>query len=249
MPIVDAHAYVGASLFGRGRSPEKLMSEMDRLGIDRAGLCPNKPPEYALGPANRMVARAVERHPHRFFGWVRVDPWQGTQALEELKNGIEQLGLEGLLLHPYEETFQVSSHMLDPLMVYAGQRNIPVMVEAGYALLSHPLDIAELANRHPHVTILATHGLQLDDAGFALTDAELAMRECPNLIMETSGMYAPDTMLSVVNTLGVERLVFGSHSPWLNLEFELERVRRMKLDEAHRSAVLGGNLLKLLTRS
>jgi predicted TIM-barrel fold metal-dependent hydrolase len=246
MPIVDAHAYVGASLFGYDRTAESLLAEMDLLGIEIAGLCPNKPPEYALGPANRIIAKSIQQHPDRFFGWARVDPWQGDSALEELKAGVEQLGLSGLLLHPYEELFQLSSRMVDPLVAYAAEHHLPVMVEAGYHLLSHPLDVAELASRHPEVTFIATHGIQLDDAAFALTDAELAMHERANIVMESSGMYAPDTMLSVVNTLGVERLVFGSHSPWLNLEFELERVKSMKLSEAQKSAVLGDNLLKLL---
>ncbi len=244
MPVIDAHAYVGESLFGYARTAEELLREMDRLGIERAGLCPNKPPEYALDPANRQITQWVRQYPDRFFGWARVDPWQKERALQDLMVAIEDWELKGLLLHPYEELFQISHRMLDPLMEYAHSRAIPVMVEAGYHLHSHPLDIAELAHRHPDVTILATHGLQLDDAAFELTDAELAMRECPNLIMETSGMYAPDTMLNVIRTLGAARLVFGSHSPWLNLEFELERVRRMALDVQQLEAVLGGNLLK-----
>ena len=119
------------------------------------------------------------------------------------------------------------------------------MIEAGYHLLSHPFDVAEIANRFPTVRIIATHGLQLDDAGFALTDADVVMKECPNIIMETSGMYAPDTMLGVVNSLGADRLIFGSHSPWLNQEFELDRVQRMDLNSQQKAAVLGGNLLKL----
>jgi predicted TIM-barrel fold metal-dependent hydrolase len=86
----------------------------------------------------------------------------------------------------------------------------------------------------------------MDDAGFALTDSDLAMRECANIVMESSGMYAPDNMLGVVNKLGVERLIFGSHSPWLNLEFEIDRIERLPLNENQKEAVFGGNILKIL---
>jgi uncharacterized protein len=249
MTVIDSHAYVGESLFHRDQSIEDLLRSMDRLKIDRATLCPNKPRGYALESANKWVASEIKTHPDRFFGWVRVDPWQGEEALIELKRGIEDLGLNGLLLHPQEEQFQISNRFVDPLFAYAKIRSIPVMIEAGYHLLSHPFDIAEIAHRFLEVNIIATHGLQLDDAGFALTDAEFVMKECPNIIMETSGMYAPDTMLGVVNNLGTERLIFGSHSPWLNQEFELDRVLRMKLDQRQRSAVLGGNLLKLFKKN
>lgn len=246
MTIVDAHAYIGESLYGQTRAVDELLREMDRLKVDRSGLCPNKPFGYHLAPANRLVANAVKSHPNRFFGWARVDPWQGKAALTDLKIGIEELELRGLLLHPYEELFQVSHHLVDPLLEYAGKRKIPVMVESGYHLLSHPLDMAELAHRFPAVTIIGTHGLQLDDAGFALTDAELAMKESPNLIMESSGMYAPDTMLNVVNTFGSQRLIFGSHSPWLNQEFELERIERMDLTAEQKKAIQGDTILKLI---
>ena len=246
MQIIDAHAYVGESLFGFTRTPESLLSAMDRLRIAKAVLCPNKPSLYALEPANRLVATAVKQHPDRFYGWVRVDPWQGKNALAELKLGIESLGLHGLLLHPYEELFQISDHKVDMLMEYAQTANVPVMIEAGYHLLSHPLDVAEMANRFPGVQFIGTHGLQMDDAGFALTDSDLAMRECSNLVMESAGMYAPENMLGVVQKLGVERLIFGSHSPWLNMQFEIDRIHLLALTESQKEAVFGGNILKYL---
>jgi predicted TIM-barrel fold metal-dependent hydrolase len=223
-------------------SVTELLREMDRLEVEKAVLCPNKPFGYALGPANQMVAKAVRQHPDRFLGWARVDPWQGQQALVDIKFAIEVLGLNGVLLHPYEELFQISEHLVDPLMEYAKVRGLPVMIEGGYALLSHPLDIAELAQRYPEVCLIGTHGLQMDDAGFALTDADVAMRECPNIVMESSGMYAPDSMLTAVNQA---RLVFGSHSPWMNMEFEIDRIQQLAITEEQRADVFGRKILEI----
>ena len=188
------------------------------------------------------AAQAALR-PERFFWAARVDPWQKQRRSLSSRSLHQEFGACGLVLHPWEEHFQVSDALVDPLVDYAQQNGLWVMVEAGYPLLSHPLDIAELANRHPHATIIATHGLQLDSAAFALTDAELAMRECPNLYMETSGMYAPENVENIVRDLGAERIIFGSHTPWLNQALELERVRCLNLDETQRPAVLGDNLL------
>jgi hypothetical protein len=246
MKIVDAHAFIGENLFGRGQSVPELLRNMEACGIDQAVIAPHRPPQYALWPANQMVGEALKAHPDRFFGLARLDPWQGLQALEDLRRAHQEFGVKGLLLHPWEEVFQVSSHNVDPLVEYAVAERLFVVIEAGYPLLSHPLDIAELAHRHPNCTFIGTHGLQLDSAGFALTDAELAMRECPNLIMETSGMYAPETMENLVRDLGTSRLVFGSHSPWLNLRLEVERARLLNLSPDQLQAVLGENILKLV---
>ncbi len=59
-------------------------------------------------------------------------------------------------------------------------------------------------------------------------------------------MYAPETMENLVRDLGAERLIFGSHSPWLNLELEVARARLINLTEAQSNLVMGENILKLL---
>jgi predicted TIM-barrel fold metal-dependent hydrolase len=246
MKIVDAHAYIGDNLYGGGQGAEELLQLMDACGIDQAVIAPHRPPGYVLWPANLAVAEAVRAHPDRFFGMVRVDPWQGRHALDDLQRAHEVFGARGLLLHPWEEHFQISSLNVDPLVNYAAVHGMFIIVEAGYPLVSHPLDIAEIAHRHPDAVLIATHGLQLDSAAFALTDAELAMRECQNLLMETSGMYAPETMENLVRDLGSHRLLFGSHSPWLNLRLEVERARLLNLQPAQQEDVLGGNILRLL---
>jgi len=249
MAIIDAHAYIGNSLFGYEQSAEELLHLMDRCGIDKAVLCPSRPREYHLWPANQMVALTVEKHPDRFYGLARVDPWQGKLALEDLIHAREDLGLHGLLLHPWEESFQIASPLVDPLVSCAAEQKMPIFVETGYALVSHPLDVAELAARYPEVNFIGTHGLQLDSSAFALVDAERAMRDCDNLIMETSGMYASEVMENLVHELGETRLIFGSHSPWLDLELELERVKLLNLRGDQLDAILGGNIKRILSDS
>jgi len=88
--------------------------------------------------------------------------------------------------------------------------------------------------------------LQLDSSAFALTDAEIAMHECPNLIMETSGMYAPFVMEKLVQDLGVERLIFGSHTPWMDMRLEVERINYLNLTSAQKEAIFAGNIKRIL---
>ncbi len=59
-------------------------------------------------------------------------------------------------------------------------------------------------------------------------------------------MYAPETMENLARDLGVGRLIFGSHSPWLNLQLEVERARLLNLNQDERSQVMGGNIARLL---
>lgn len=245
MKIIDAHVYVGENLYGLSQNEVQILKSMDVIGIERSVLVTNKPLNYSLRDGNENVSRIVRSHPDRFFGMARIDPWQRQKALDDLQICHAEYGFSGLLLQPWEEVFHIADPVVYPLIEYAIMHKMYVMIEAGYPLISHPFDIAELANRYTEGTFIATHGLQMDSAAYALTDAEFVMRECSNLIMETSGMYAPTVVERIIHELGVNRVLFGSNSPWLNQRFETDRILKFRITEEERAMVFSGNFEKL----
>jgi predicted TIM-barrel fold metal-dependent hydrolase len=215
---------------------------MDEAGIDRAVVCPVRPPGYHLGPANEHVADAVRDHPDRFVGLVRVDPNLGEAAAREAMSGLGQLGLAGIFLHPWEETFRVSAPAVDPVLEVARERGAPVVVAAGYPWLSEGLQIGELARRFPEVTLIATNGGQINVSGLGQTDVELALAERPNLLVQTAGVYREDFIEGVVARFGAERVVFASGYPLLDPRLELRRIQWAHLAGEAKALILGGNL-------
>lgn len=247
MRIIDTHVYVGDDLYGLSQNEDQILKSMDQAGISRSVLVTNKPMNYCFSDGNRDVYQIIKAHSDRFYGMARVDPWQRDKALSELKRCKDEYGYVGLLLNPWEETFHVADPVVYPLIEFAIENQMFIMIEAGYPLISHPFDIAEIANRYPKGTFIGTHGLQLDSAAYALTDAEYVMKECPNLIMETSGMYAPTVVERIIHELGVHRVLFGSHSPWLHQVFETDRIRKLRITEFEREMVCSKNFENLLT--
>ena len=245
MKIIDSHVYVGENLYGLSQDENDILKSMDESGIDLSALITHKPMNYSLPDGNKNVHGIISRHPDRFYGIARVDPWQKEKALDELKRCREEYGFLGFVMHPWEEVFHVANPIVNPLVEYAIENGMFIMIEAGYPFNSHPFDVAELANTYKEGTFIATHGLQLDSAAYALTDAEFVMKECPNIIMETSGMYAPAVMERIIHELGTHRVIFGSHSPWLHQRFETDRIRMLRVTEEEREMVFSGNFLKL----
>ncbi len=217
---------------------------MDDAGVDRAIVVPAKPGGYHLGPANDAVAAAVRAHPDRLAGLARVDPNLGEAAVAELERALE-LGLRGLFLHPWEETFRVSAPFADPLVEVAGRHRVPVIVAAGYPWLSEGLQVGELAGRFPGVRFVATNGGQINISGLGQTDVELALKACPNLSVQTAGVYREDFLENVVERFGAGRLLFSSGFPLLEPRLEILRARWMHVGEEARAAVLGGNATDL----
>ena len=180
------------------------------------------------------------------MGFARVDPHQGPAALAELRRAVLDLGLRGLLLHPWEELFAANDPSVDPLLGFAQERRLLVQIAGGYPLLSHAVQIADVAGRFPEVSILATHGGQINISGRGLYDAGQMLRRRPNVYLQTSGVYREDWLEDTTRELGAARVVFGSGAPYYDQGFELERIRRLHLPSADRDAIAGLNLSRLL---
>jgi predicted TIM-barrel fold metal-dependent hydrolase len=225
MLLYDANVMLGESALGYKLDLTTLRAHMLQYGIGRAVLSPARPPSYDLAAANNAVARAVIEEPDRFNGFARIDPWQGAEAVAELDRAITNLGLKGMFLHPWEDRFCISETLVDPLMQRADELGVPVMIAGGYTNVSHPSQIRALATRHPNVAMLATHGGQLNISGMLLSDAQAMLRACPNVQIDTCGVYREDFIEDCIAEFGPGRVVFGSGTPVFHQGFETLRVR------------------------
>lgn len=243
--LIDAQAHLGRSLFGVKLSVEDLLASMKENGIEQAILHPLKPMNYHFRPENDRISDAVKAHPDKFHGFVRVDPWQGQAAVDELRRGIDELGLIGLFLHPFEEQFAANDEIAFPLLNLLQERGLPLMLAGGYPTFSHPSQISDLARQFPDVTIIATHGGQINISGMLLADALRTMQANPNVIMETSGIYREDFIEDTIAELGAERVVWGSNTPYMDQGFETSRVHMGHFDDAVERAVSRDNLQRI----
>lgn len=218
---------------------------MDDAGVDHAIVCPARPRGYHLHAANDAVAAAAAGAGGRLTGVARVDPLLGEEACAELERALGGLGLRGLFLHPWEETFRVGDPRVAPVVEVARRHGVPVIVAAGYPWLAEALQVAALARRFPDVTFVATNGLQLNISGLGQTDAELALTDANNLLVQTAGVYREDFLEGVVRRFGTERLLYASAYPLLDPRLEVRRVQWAAFGETEQAAVLGGNAARV----
>jgi predicted TIM-barrel fold metal-dependent hydrolase len=247
--IVDSLNYVGKSVFGPKATAEEIVSRLDDLEVDRAIVCPFKPQGYDLRAANETVADAVRRYPDRLIGFARADPWGHEQAIRDLDQAHGELGLNGLFLHPWEETFPIAGPEVDPLIRFAAERGLPVLIAAGYPWLSEGLQVGDLASRFPSVKFVATNGCQINISGLGTFDADFALARNPNLAIQTAGIYRQDFLEEVAARYGVGRLLYASNFPLMDPSLEILRVKLGAFDDQGKEAILGGNAVARMMRS
>jgi predicted TIM-barrel fold metal-dependent hydrolase len=241
--IVDALVYAGASLYGGGRTLPELVADASGAGVDCIVAAPAKPTDYDLASASEQLADACADSLGRAVCLARLDPWR-DDAPGRLEALLEHPAVRGLLLCPWEETFPANHERAVALAAQAAARKCPIVVEAGHPLVAEALSLADLA-RCVEGTVVMTRGGQVNMAGLAQQSADLALAAAPNLCALSAGMYRQDWLESCVRQFGPARLLHGSCAPVFDLGYELERVRRARMHDDERAAVMGGNAAAL----
>lgn len=240
--LVDGLVFVGPSLFGRDGSGRSLLAAMRAAGVAACVIAPNKPPGYEFAPLNDWVLELASTSPEQFLPVCRVDPWQGTRAAAEVDRAC-RAGARGVLLHPWEECFSVTDEVAADVVGRAGAHGVPVLVPGGFPWVAEALQLAALATRFPDVVLLVGNGAQLNMSGLAGGDVERALDTCPNLAVQTSGVYRQDFLEATIGRIGPERVVYASCWPVFDLQLEAERARRTRFPSVGAERlVLGGNV-------
>lgn len=119
------------------------------------------------------------------------------------------------------------------LDILAALPRAPLMVETTRA--GDITQIARLTRDYPHPVILA--GV----TPTTLAEAVTVLRALPSCYLETHALQSPDALVFLKNTVGIDRVLFGSGAPGLSLAAALAFVRRSPLTPDEQAAVLGGN--------
>ncbi len=237
MKIIDS-----ACTLRRGRVGE-LLAEMDRCGIERAVIGPERnfiAVENRAG--NRYVAGAVRRRPDRLIGFAVASPWLGPKAVAELERALD-LGLTGLKISPAVQGFILTDPQVFPLIEFAEKARWPVYCVTGTPICAMPLQLAELAERYPRVKFIMGHG------GFCdfWNDIPDALRRCPNLFIETSYIL-PSQISAWIREAGIEKFIFGSDFPFSSLDLEIKKINFLG-EGIDKQRIFRHNLLRLLGKS
>ena len=250
--IIDGHIHLQATgnIYDE-EEVQRCLELADRAGIDRMiylmFLADGRvdPQENDLRTSNDIGAELVQRHPDRFISFCYLNPSLPLEfSLAEIDRCVVNGPMRGIKLWI---SVRADDPRLDPIMVRAAELNVPVLHHAWYKATNYvfnestPAQIAILARRHPAATIIMAH---LAGGGVR---GVLDVRECPNVLVDTSGAQPMAGLVQyAIEQLGEDRVVFGSDWPIRDFAVQRARVEGAQLSEVVRAKVLGGTLQRLL---
>jgi hypothetical protein len=250
MNIWDFHCHLSGV---PGNTPEerlgKLLEYADRLGIARLCLSMGMewsydPPPEKMWQENDEVLRALRAHPDRAFGLVYLNPQHTQASLDELNRCVRDGPMVGVKLWVAQHC---NAPELDPLIARAAELKAPVLQHTWCKITgnlpgeSTPMELAELAARHPEATLVCGHTGGDWEVGIR------AIRPHNNVYADLAGGDPTAGLTELaVRELGPERVLYGSDAGGRSFASQLAKVFGADIPERARRLILAENLKRLL---
>ena len=208
-------------------SPEELVREMDRLGVEAVCLFSLAGVSSDDAYGNDLVIEAQRRYPDRFVGFVFPGPRRPVgHFCAEIERGLAA-GLRGIKLYTYDES------LLEAACRIAHRERL-IVLNHDWGPQAHVL---ALARRYPNACFIQGHT--------SMRYVDVA-RQVDNFYICTCPLIAFGDVERYVEAYGAERMLFGSDISDLPVQWGLGPVLYGRIGEAEKRAVLGGNLRRLL---
>ena len=244
IPFLEKEGNVKAATDGRTSG---LLASMDRAGIDRSVVCPiaTKPSHF---DGIRRWARDVRAAQPRLEMLLSIHP-DDPDALTRADQTAAE-GFKGLKFHPYYQKFTIDDERMFPLYERIAARGLFAVFHTGFDIayppdrIADPIRVRRVIDTFPTLKFVATHL-----GGWR--DWENARKYLIGqaIYVETSySLYElpPAEARAMILDHPVDRILFGTDSPWADQSEELARWRALGLPEERLAAALGGNAARLL---
>jgi uncharacterized protein len=254
--IIDCHVHLGKSVYGHTQSAEDYIRLMKKNGVQKALVSCFTPEDLDFERANRELKRAMSGYPGTLFGAVSVDPRLKKKSERILSEFLKSEAFHAVILNPFEQSFKINDEaFISPVMSLAEKFDVPLIVEAGFPIVSTAFQVGELARKYPKIPVVMTHAGQLLASGQAESDALKALHENVNLYAETSRMTLSGIGGFIQQLLGsntaqsgkkpASSIIFGSDSPICDLSVEILRVMVSETTEKEKNQILRENAIYL----
>jgi len=238
--IIDIHCHYGLWSFAIDSfEAEKVKEYMDRFDVKRAVFSSAKGIVYDFREGNKDLINFLEED-ERFLGYVVLNPNYLEESIEEVERYKENKKIVGIKLHPSYSRVPISDEKTFKIVEYFSNTKLIYLIHTWGVSMSTQL--ARLAGKFPDVRFIMAH-----TGGDTWFDCLDVVKPYPNIYVEPCSSYADRDKLRVsIDTVGIDRVLFGSDFTLINPAFVIGMVEGGGLTDEEKQIVYYKNAIKLL---
>lgn len=222
----------------------------------------NKWPEYMIDNMKLWYEVFKEGVSDFFIPFSSINPSFGSKYVKQKIKELEHLGLRGVFVSPTLQFFNpATSPAFKQLMEYAEKNNVLIVMHLGMPkdvderIITHvmPKNLAEVLEEYrPYMVI---NGLGTPPERFSLWVREVlrVMRKYDNTYLSTPGincyLFNDESAKPILNTLGPDRILFGSGYPYRRFRDVLGDVKCVdgsdEVDNIDKEMIMMNNAIEL----
>lgn len=224
-----------------------LLQSMEQGEIDESILMPvvTKPSQFDT--VNRVASELCSQQGRILsFGGIHPDNEDYREKLREIKH----MGLPGIKLHPAYQGTYIDDIRYKRIVSYALEQDLIVVFHAGI-----DIGLPEPVYTDPERTLR----LLQDTGDGKIVLAHLGGWKCWDQVEEllldrdvyfdtafVQNFMSEEQFMRIVRGHGVDRILFGTDSPWSGQKESVEWIRSLPFSEEEREQIFSGNARKLL---
>lgn len=228
------------------------LKRLDGAGVDRSVVWKIGASTEECRRNNDFVVGECERHPDRLTPFATVYPYDVDAAVAEVDRAVLQLGVAGIKLHPNVMAIPMDHPGFVAVVRHVASLNMPFVTHVNKTLgrdlpdggSDDGEDTSKLT-RNAEATRLRALVQEYDSTRFQaahMGGVYLPDIQQTGITFQTTGA-SRDVIQWAVDTVGAQRVVFGSDFPFFTVEDELAKVQALDVSADEREAIMSGNAL------
>lgn len=260
--IAERIGRVSGSRVEADGTPNGLVASMEQAGVDYSVFLPVATNPKQVGKLNAQAIQFMEQYESQgilSFGAIHPD----TENVKEVLRGIQNAGLKGIKIHPdYQQTYFDDIRYMR-ILDAASEQGLLVLTHAGmdemYPEEVH-CDVRRILNviqtvKSDHLILAHMGGWQMwqeveRDVCGAPVYLDTAYSLTGTVGVENNGTFGAmlddESFVNLVRKHGVEKILFGSDTPWSSQQESVAWIQQCSLTDEEKKLVLGENAASIL---